>query len=44
MLNIYVIILAFIGACAVGIALVFYLAYRLKKHLDKKKNTTEEVV
>ena len=27
----------FIGACAVGIALVFFLAYRLNKHLSKKK-------
>jgi uncharacterized membrane protein YdjX (TVP38/TMEM64 family) len=27
----------FIGACAVGIALVFFLAYRLNKYLSKKK-------
>ena len=30
----------FIAACAVGIALVFYLAYRLNKYLSQKKSET----
>ena len=32
----------FVGVCAIGIAAVFYLAYRLNKYLSQKKNANAD--